>query len=216
MSIVAIAGIIAISAPAAANAIEGDEEYTPTIPESATLAGSVAYGECQRDVPWINYNVTLTDPDEQATSDTATLILTDGANTAEIPLGTLVGNSLSGRILWPGASVDGSGNPTGWPGWAFVNGEWVETSGNFAWTRGAISAKIRVNPDLVVALSYPPATPQCAAAPPQGSGGGGAASEAPGLAVTGEDVPIIAVAVGAALLVAGGAAVMLRRRTTRS
>lgn len=145
----------------------GAEGYTPNEPDEPTLAGSTAVGECVRDAPWINYFVELTDPDNQATDHTASLVISDGMNTETIVLGELVDGTLSGKVLWPGASVDGAGNASGWPGWAFVDGQWVETDGNFRWTRGDISATIVVNPEVSVPLSYPPATPQCAAEPEQ-------------------------------------------------
>lgn len=216
LSVVAVAAIIAVSAPVAASAAEEDP-YTPDDPTAPTLAGSVAVGECIADVPYIFYDVSLTDPDDQSTSHDASLVLSGGGNTVTIPLGTLVDNQLSGSVLWPGASVDGAGNPTGWPGWAFVDGEWVETDGNFAWTRGSISAVIQVNPEVSVPLSYPPATPNCAAEPPTAL-----SPESPtdasdqALAATGGSLPYVAGGVGVALLGLGAAAVFYRRRSARS
>lgn len=212
MSMIAVAAILAMSAPAAAFAAEEDP-YTPNEPGTPTLAGSVAVGECVGDVPYISYDVTLTDPDDQVTSHAAALILSSGSNSVALPLGTLVDGHLSGRVLWPGASVDGAGNPTGWPGWAFENGQWVETSGNFAWTRGSISAVIQVNPDLSVPLSYPAATPNCMTNPPTAL-----SAETPSdiLAVTGGSLPYVAAGVGAGLVALGATAVFLRRRSVRS
>ena len=202
----AVVAIVALSAPTAAQAETDD--YTPTNPATPTLAGSTAVGVCEKDAPWIYYDITMIDPDSQATSNDATLILTDGTNTATVTLGTLVDGSLSGRALWPGASVDAAGEATGWPGWAFENGQWVEVPGNFAWTRGNITATIEVNPSLVVPLSYPPATPQCAAGPQNPST---AALPATGMTAA---VGPIAIA-GAAALAAGGLFLALRRRAAR-
>jgi LPXTG-motif cell wall-anchored protein len=235
LSVIAVAAIIAVSAPVAASALE-DDPYTPEEPTAPTLAGSVAVGECVADAPYISYDITLTDPDDQTSGNAASLVLSSGANQVTIPLGTLVDDHLSGRVLWPGASVDGAGNPTGWPGWAYVNAEWVTTSGNFAWTRGSISAVIKVNPDLAVPLSYPAATPNCTAQPPTAlspetpespetpgtaespespasvddSGAEGAA-----LAATGGSLPYIAAGVGVALVGLGAAVVLFRRRSAR-
>jgi len=180
--------------------------YTPDNPDEPTLAGSFAVGECESDVPWISYNVTLTDPDNQSTSDEVYLVITDGVNTVEIFLGTLVDNQLSGRILWPGASVDDNGVANGWPGWAFENGEWIEIDGNFAWTRGDITAFIRVNPDIAVALSYPPATPLCDANPRNPSTAGVLSS-------TGmSDLVLPTAIIGGLVLAAGLSLFVLRRR----
>ena len=52
---------------------------------------------------------------------TVRLVLTNGSKTDRVALGELVDERLSGRVLWPGASVDAAGQPTGWPGWAFVD-----------------------------------------------------------------------------------------------
>lgn len=203
LSVVGVAAAMTLGASAAAQALD---DYPPPPPDSATLAGSTVVADCYGDVPWINYHVVLNDPDGQLTTRDAVLVLAGGDQSVEIPLGTLVDGQLSGRVLWPGASVDGSGNPTGWPGWTFENGQWVETNGNFAWTRGAISAVIRVNPDLSVPLAYPPATAVCAN--PAAAGAGASTT----LPATGSVVPLAALGLGAALLGAGGVAIVHRRR----
>lgn len=175
-------------------------------PDEPTLEGSLATGECVANAPWINYNVKL---DGETESKTVSLVITDGTNSETIVLGDLVDGKLEGKILWPGASVAGDGvTPTGWPGWALVNGQWVETDGNFAWTRGDITATLEVNPELEVALSYPPATPDCAAVPPTGGGSGNGA-----LAATGFDGTPFAWT--AALLAAAGASLLVLRRMRR-
>lgn len=140
----------------------------PRASECLTLVGSMATGSCVADSPWIDYTVTLTDPYDQASSREARIVLTDGSNSVTLDLGSVpASGTLSGRVLWPGASVDPvTGAANGWPGWEQVGGEWRPTTGNFAWTRAITEATIEVNPSLVVALSYPPATPDCATEPP--------------------------------------------------
>ncbi|UOE43800.1 cell wall protein [Agromyces larvae] len=202
-----------LAAPAAANA----EDYVPGAPEDPTLAGSTVSPACEADVPWIQFRVVLTDPESLSTSRDATLVLSDGSNTHTVPLGTIGPSGvLEGRVLWPGASVGPDGRGDGWPGWAFVGGEWVETDGNFAWTRGSIDARIEVNPSIPVALSYPPATPQCLTDPPRESTPAG--TTATGIASTGFDGPMWAgVGIGAAGLIALGVigVVLARRRRVR-
>lgn len=171
--------------------------------DEPTLEGSLATGECVANAPWIFYDVTLTGETE---STTVSLVITDGVNTETLVLGDLVDGKLQGKILWPGASVAADGTPTGWPGWALVNGQWIEIDGNFAWTRGDITATLEVNPELAVTLSYPPATPDCVAAPPAGGGGGA-------LAATGFDGTPFAWT--AALLAAAGAGLLVLRRARR-
>lgn len=205
LSVIAVVAALALGAPAAAHA---EEDYPPPPPGNETLAGSFAVSECDRGAPWIRYRVLLTDPDGEPAGRNATLVLSRGGEVAEIPLGTLEGNEISGRVLWPGASVDGAGNPTGWPGFAHQNGQWVQTEGNFAWTRGAISAEIRVGSSLSVPLGYPQSTPACGPA----TAGVGAES---GLAVTGGTVSLAAAGAGIALVLVGGAVMLRRRRATQ-
>ena len=205
-AVLALSALLILGGSAAANA-EADD-YTPTDPATPTLAGSTAVGECDRDVPWISYDISLIDTDGQFTTAQATLVLTNGEQSTSIALGALVGGELSGRVLWPGASIDAEGNATGWPGWAFENGQWVETEGNFRWTRGAITATIEVNPSVVVPVSYPPSTPMCAADPPRR----GSAAALPATGVSAIVLPIAVVGVLAAIT---GILLVVGRRLAR-
>ncbi|RXZ68892.1 cell wall protein [Agromyces albus] len=183
-----------------------------------TLTGSLA-GECVTNAPWIVYDVVLNDPDGVVATDLVSLVFTDGTNTETIELGTLVDGKLSGKALWPGATVAEDGvTPTGWPGWAFVDGEWVVTDENFAWTRDLTEVTLVVNPELTVDLAYPAVTLDCAP-PSTGSGTGNASTTATstaatGLAATGFDGGPIGIV--AALLAVAGLALLavtwVRRR----
>lgn len=196
-----IAAAAVLFVPGAANA--ATDSYTPTPPNTPTLAGSTAIAECAGDVPWIHFNVTLVDPDGQVSDQSATLFMTDGANSHTVALGNLSGNHLEGRVLWPGASEGG-----GWPGWEQVNGTWTQTSGNFAWTKGNITAEIRMNPSLTVPLSYPPASAQCA----QPASMALPLTDEGGLAATGGAVPMLAIGVGGAAVLLGGGLLFKRRQ----
>ncbi|WP_022888473.1 hypothetical protein [Agromyces italicus] len=190
------------------------------------LDGSVATGVCEADAPWISYKVSLTDPDDQATSREVSLVLSDGEHTETIALGTLNdAGVLEGRTLWPGASVDDEGNATGWPGWKQLDdGTWVETDDNFAWTRDLTTAKFVVNPELEVDLAYPPATPDCIAAPPAPEtpgepGGNGETPSTPagdGLASTGFAGTTIAIVAGVVVLAGIAFLVISRLRRKQS
>lgn len=175
LAAVVAAALLTLAAPAAATAdvgagtvrvFDGDVDYTPDKPKEPSLAGSRVDVVCLRDAPWITFEVTLTDPDRQSTGDRAVLVISDGTHEVSLPLGTLASGRVAGSVLWPGAAVSG-GVGTGWPGWVYEGGQWRETAGNFAWTRGDVRAWIRVNPELAVPLAYPPATSGCAA--PTGS-----------------------------------------------
>ncbi|MCS0498363.1 hypothetical protein [Protaetiibacter mangrovi] len=136
--------------------------------ECLTLGGSTVTGTCEADSPWIDYTVQLTDPYDQTTSREAKLVMVSGLDSVTIDLGTIPDDGiLTGRVLWPGASVDpGTGEANGWPGWELVGGAWQPTTGNYAWTRSITEATLEVNPSMVVALSYPPASPNCLTSPP--------------------------------------------------
>ncbi|UUT35352.1 cell wall protein [Microbacterium elymi] len=174
-----------------------DSNYTPRTPTSPSLAGSTALSECVGDVPRISFSVVLTDPDDIATGHEVTLVFSDGTHTLPLDLGPLVNNKLSGTVLWPGATTDAQGNGLTWPGWELVNGQQTQTGGNFGWTRGNITATIKVNPELSVPLSYPPATSACAAP--------GVASAASILPVTGLNVPVVPIAIGGGIVLLAGA-----------
>lgn len=212
-----VAGILLLSLPTAAQAANGDEDdYTPGVDDSFTLVGSEVVGVCEGDVPWIDYSVVLTDPENLVTSRTAKLVLSNGSQSETFVLGELgADGTLSGRMLWPGASVAADGSPTGWPGWAFVDGRWVETNDNYAWTRGTISAEIQVNPQVAVSLSYPPSNPYCHAGPDITGEPADVGSEVE-LAVTGSDFNALPFVLGggAVLLIGAGLLVAGRRRTS--
>lgn len=184
--------------------------YTPVDPTEPTLVGS-ASAACVDDAPWISYDITLVDPDGAATGNTASLVMTNGTESVTVPLGTLQGNTLKGSVLWPGAKVE-NGVGAGWPGWVFSGGEWVETNGNYAWTRGTISASIQVNPELDVKLSYPPGNPECLTSPVVSS------DQFLGLSLpaTGMNSMVlpIGIAAGAVMLV-GVTFLLVQRRRTR-
>ncbi|MCD1570310.1 cell wall protein [Agromyces mediolanus] len=186
-----------------------------------TLAGSTAAALCVANVPWIDFDVVLTDPDQQSTGHTAYLVLSDGTNTEKVELGPLgEDGSVDGRVLWPGAAIDEAGNPTAWPGWKQLpNGRWVVTEENFGWTHSLTSAYIEVNPELSIDLEYPPAVVGCGpASKPAGTPGTPvAAGDGQGLASTGfAGGPAIAIAGGLVLAGALALAVQLMLRRKRA
>ncbi|WP_281653315.1 LPXTG cell wall anchor domain-containing protein [Microbacterium aurum] len=225
------AAVLVVGAPLAASAVDqppgatdsagtgdtaatGDDAlgYTPRTPQQPTLAGTTVAPSCSADAPWIEYSVLLVDPQNLSTDHTATLVLSDGTHSTTLTLGTVTaGVPLTGRVLWPGASVGADGRGNGWPGWAYVGGQWTASDDNFGWTRGAITATVEVNPSLAVALSYPPSSPACRTAPAEIR----AAAAGAALPATGGDIALAAgVGVaGAGLIAMGGALVVRRRRS---
>ncbi len=226
------AAVLVVGAPLAASAVDeppgatdsagtGDTAgtaddtlgYTPRTPQQPTLAGTTVAPSCAADAPWIDYSVLLVDPQNLSTGHTATLVLSDGARSTTLTLGTVTaGVPLTGRVLWPGASVGSDGRGNGWPGWAYVDGQWTTSDDNFGWTRRDITATVEVNPSLAVALSYPPSSPNCRTAPADIRA---AAAAGAALPATGGDIALAAgVGVaGAGLIAMGGALVVRRRRS---
>jgi hypothetical protein len=201
------------------NAIETIGDWTlidtpcPVEPSEPSLEGSAATGICEADSPWISYDVKLTDPENTVKARTASLVMTDGTNTETIVLGDLKADgTLTGKALWPGASVDADGTANGWPGWALVGDKWIEVDDNFAWTRGDITAKLVVNPEVPVTISYPNASPDCAGpkSTPGGQGGSPVASNGTGLASTGFAGTTIAIVAGV-IVIAGVAFLVVAR-----
>lgn len=146
--------------------------FTFTEPDDCpTLEGSTASGECDQDAPYLEWTIDLSDAGEYITFPTdATLTLrskTDPSKFYTFPAFELTGTGASsGSALWPGAEVDDEGNGTAWPGWAFVDGEWVIDDSNYGWVRGNdVELFIQVNPEIAVDVSYPSATPDCANPP---------------------------------------------------
>jgi hypothetical protein len=139
-------------------------------PAEPTLTGTVISPVCDGDVPWVDYSVVLVDPDGQSTNTDGKATITFHSPIAGIADEVRTVDIGAGRILWPGASIDADGMPTGWPGWAGnADDGWTSVGNdNFGWTRqeDGIAVTIEVNPSMEATLTYPPATPDCAAQPP--------------------------------------------------
>jgi hypothetical protein len=117
------------------------------------------FSECVNDVPLISV--------EFGSHDGApgTVTLTDSQGNVVGGGNITVDTSQLLTLLFPGAAIDENGNPTDWPGWAFVDGVWVEDSSD-AHFRDGITVTVTVNPTEMVTVVYPPATPACDANPP--------------------------------------------------
>ncbi|WP_203135848.1 cell wall protein [Microbacterium sp. JZ31] len=206
---------LALGATAATAATGVDEVYAPEQPAEPSLNAS-AYGECVNDAPYVVYDVTRVDPDGRAASSEVTLVFEKGALRHEVALGALGDDGrLAGRVLWPAAAVDASGQGTDWPGWVRRDGEWVDVGeDDLGWTRAGAAITLVVNPEVPVAVSYPPATPFCAVGPAgsvAGSAAAAVAGDPPALAVTGPEI-VAPLLLGAGMLTGGLAFATARRR----
>lgn len=210
-------GIIAGAAIALALGATGttDDLYPPEQPTPPSLNATAA-AVCVKDAPWITYDLTLVDPDGQSTSRDAFLVFDKGSEHFEMPLGTFgPDNHLSGTVLWPASAVDETGTGSDWPGWVFEDGEWSEVGeADFGWTREGATISIQVNPEAVVAATYPPSTPGCVLYPREAPTPGPAADPPSGaLAATGPE--LLAPLLMGGGLVAGGLAFASARRRPR-
>ena len=124
---------------------------------------------CDGDVPYLAYNVTITGG---TGSETLTITFVNPDGDDFVYTGLALGE---GRVLWPGAEVDGDGNPIDWPGWTQLpDGTWVEGD-EFDWVRPSVTVIFAVNPEATFEVDYPPSSPDCDANPPDtpsGSVGG--------------------------------------------
>jgi len=120
---------------------------------------------CENDTPYVDYEVQNVPAGLLAAGTTDFTIrwiaIEDGSNDV---VEELVNPPLSGRLLWPGAEIDGDGNPIDWPGWDFVAGVgWVQVPTNL---RPTILIEFEANNVVSEVLSYPPSTPFCSPNPP--------------------------------------------------
>jgi hypothetical protein len=131
---------------------------------------------CDGDVPYLTYDIEGAAP---GATVTIRWINPDGDDVVQ------TGLPLSGRTLWPGAEVDDEGNPVDWPGWSFVDGEWV-VGDEFDWVRPNVQVVVTVDGPVETltlgtagfsrlaevgepeTIGYPPASPQCVADPDNG------------------------------------------------
>ena len=142
-------------------------------------------------------------------------MLTDGTNTETIELGELDdGNTLEGKVLWPGASVAEDGvTPTGWPGWEKIGDAVGRDRRQLRLDARRHRGDLRGEPDDSPCRSPTrEATPDCATGPEvqrdDGRRGGGA-----GLASTGFAGTTIAIVAG--IIVIAGIAFLVVARIRR-
>ncbi|WP_139820826.1 LPXTG cell wall anchor domain-containing protein [Krasilnikoviella flava] len=191
-------------------------ELVPSAEDCALIPGDIG-AVCVGDTPHLEYGVALPEGIEvdDDTPLTITFLHPDGGENF-----VAEDQPLEGSLLWPGASDTA---PKQWPGWEQQDdGAYVETDGNYAWTRDGVQVLFEVNPQYSTVVDYPPASSECAN--PIGVGGADVevvaddAAVPPAEAAPAEELPQTGATVGviagiaALLLVAGGVLFWLRRR----
>jgi LPXTG-motif cell wall-anchored protein len=128
-------------------------------PDLPLIVNVSPHSKCLSDVPYLEWDLSLPAgfPDQGTSPLSITFINPNGDDY------TISGLPLKGSMLWPGAS---DGNPKQWPGWKLLaDGTYVETDGNFAWTRDGVEVLFKVNPETTITVNYPKATAACANPP---------------------------------------------------
>jgi len=150
--------------------VSGDDDTAGT---PVTWLDVDAVTECVQDAPWLEYSVDARNLD--VSNRTMQVNWLDGAGTVvhtdDIPIAA--DGLVTGRLLFPGAAIDGNGDGVLWPGYrAARSGEtpdWENlvldpTLPSYGLRAGA-SVEFVINPSTVVPITYPPASPSCAETP---------------------------------------------------
>mgnify|MGYP001827870880 FL=1 len=150
---------------------------------------------CQLDAPYIQYNIIPIDFEPTEPIQAKITLKDVNGNTVN----TFTVNSLSGRFLYPGASVGPDGKGTDWPGWTKnSDGFWVPDNTDTI-LRAGLTIIVELNPVAVAQVNYVPDDSACAN-PPTGS-----------LPRTGSGTSL-PLQIGAILLVAGGITLVATKR----
>ena len=204
--------IVVVPATAYAATPTPGPTYAPGQQTAASLTAT-ASSACVDGRPMLTVTVDLLDPNGEVDTTAVSMTMTGSGNAYDFgKLGDVNDDGqFTTTVAWPGS---GEG---GWPGYEYINGEWVNTGGNLAWTRGAVSLLVEVNPETTTPVAYPAENPACtpgATARTAGTSSAAGTSSDP-LAVTGSDfdaAPLLWAAGG--LIVIGGLTLIVVRRRT--
>ena len=96
---------------------------------------------CLKDAPYVEYSVTANN--FEAGENPVTIRWID-VKTNQV-IATTPNLPLAGRVLWPQAEIDPvTGVGIAWPGWTFVNDQWVDNGSNL---RPTVKVEIQRQPD---------------------------------------------------------------------
>ncbi|MEO8528417.1 MAG: DUF5979 domain-containing protein, partial [Pseudolysinimonas sp.] len=150
--------------------VSGDSDTVSTPVKWLAVAAS---GVCVLDAPWLDYTVDAHNLDVSGRTMHVSWLNSSGdvVHTDDVPIAD--DGTVTGRLLWPGAAVDGDGNGVAWPGWRpAAAGEapgWENlvldpTLASYGLRSGA-SVQFTINPSTTVTVTYPPATASCGETP---------------------------------------------------
>ena len=143
-----------------------------TVVVEAPLISVTATPQCVDDVPYLNYEIILENftlnPDEVTIDwkDVNNTIVQTDLDIATSSINADGKEVLEGQLLWPGVVLDVNGNIIDWPGWIFLDGQWIEGADGFEGLRPSAVITVSVNPSQTLVVDYPPATPFCVSRPP--------------------------------------------------
>jgi hypothetical protein len=136
-----------------------DNYVTTTTAPDKSLDVSAFSPTCIRDVPFINFTIV---PKGFSSSGPATLTFFDvNGNFVE----QVISPTLSGQIIYPGATVGPNGEGLDWPGWTRApDGSWIPDPSDAIY-RDGLTVLVEVNPTATAKVSYPPSDSVCANPP---------------------------------------------------
>lgn len=114
---------------------------------------------CSNNVPYVSYKVTA---ENFTTSELLTINWIDRNNTV---VATQSNMSLTGNLLWPGITIDADNNRTNWPGWTFINGQWIQVNNGSEVMNSAFTIQFVLNTAKSVTVNYPTGTSGCGSRP---------------------------------------------------
>jgi hypothetical protein len=147
------------STPSTPGGGDGNYVTTTTSPEPSIDVGAFS-PTCIRDVPYVNYTIVASG---FTPAGPATLTFVDiNGNVVE----TVTVTSLSGQVIYPGATADASGNGTDWPGWTrSPDGSWIPDPTD-AILREGLTVRVELDGlEATTTVAYPPSDSPCANPP---------------------------------------------------
>jgi len=150
--------------------VSGDSDTVTTPVKWLDVTASTS---CVQDAPWLDYRVEARHVDVSGRTMQVNWLDASGAviHTDEVRIA--IDGVVSGRLLFPGAAVDGDGDGVAWPGWRPARPGEIPDWENLVLdptlpshgVRSGASVEFVINPEATVAIVYPPPTAACAEAP---------------------------------------------------